>query len=396
MEMETAKPKSPTHLPSSVWAMGFASLLMDLSSELIHSLLPSFMVSVLGASMMAVGFIEGVAEATASITKVFSGALSDYFGKRKGLMVSGYALAAFTKPIFPLASSIGWVFTARFVDRIGKGIRGAPRDALIADVTPEAQRGTAYGLRQSLDTAGAVAGPLAALVLMTAFAADIRRVLWFATVPAFGAVLLLALGVREPSHSTRRQGIRRISFTDAKNLGPTYWSIVVLGGILTLARFSEAFLLLRAQSGGLSVIAVPITLTIMNLVYAASSYPAGKAADRLDRRFLLALGVFVLLVADIVLAASSSLWMIFAGTALWGLHMGLTQGLLATLIAATAAPTLRGTAFGVFNLISGGCLLLSSLIAGFLWNHYGPFATFAAGAIFSAVTLLLSLRRFEP
>jgi len=383
-----------TNLPGGVWALGFVSLLMDTSSELVHSLLPTFMAVTLGAGMATIGLVEGVAEATAAITKVFSGVLSDYWGKRKSLVVTGYGLAAFTKPIFPVASTIAWVFIARFVDRIGKGIRGAPRDAMIADITAENQRGTAYGLRQSLDTVGAFVGPLLAIALLTWFAGNIRSVLWVAVIPALASVLLLIVAVREPSsRMARSSGPRfpnktRLSARDVKRLGPAFWLVVSIGGILTLARFSEAFLLLRAQDAGLTVAQVPMTLVIMNVVYAISSYPAGAAADRIDRRALLSLGVGVLIVADLLLATGGSIAIVLAGVAVWGLHMGLTQGLLATLVAAAAPENLRGTAFGVFNLVSGGFLLLASVIAGVLWSMYGAYATFMAGAVFSAITLV--------
>jgi MFS family permease len=390
MSPETqTKPKTFKSLPADVWALGFVSMFMDTSSELVHSLLPTFMATTLGASMVTIGIVEGVAEATAAITKIFSGALSDYWGKRKSLVITGYGLAAFTKPVFPLSSSMASVFTARFIDRIGKGIRGAPRDALIADITDEGQRGTAYGLRQSLDTVGAFAGPLLALALMAWFMGNIRLVLWAGVIPAFASVILLAVAVREPSahRASRAQSRSCFSLRDVKRLGRPFWVVVFIGGVLTLARFSEAFLLLRAQDVGLSIAQVPVTLVIMNVVYAVSSYPAGVAADRIDRRVLLSLGVGVLVVADLLLASASSILPALLGVAAWGLHMGLTQGLLATWIAEVAPHNLRGTAFGMFNLASGGLLLLASVIAGYLWSLFGAHATFMAGAIFSGITL---------
>ena len=339
--------------------------------------------------MFTIGIVEGIAEATAAMTKIFSGALSDYWGKRKSLVITGYGLAALTKPIFPLSSSMASVFTARFIDRIGKGIRGAPRDALIADITDEGQRGTAYGLRQSLDTVGAFAGPLLALVLMVWFMGNIRLVLWAGVIPAVASVLLLAVVVKEPSghRAVRAQGHSRFSVREVRRLGRPFWIVVFIGGVLTLARFSEAFLLLRAQDVGLSSAQVPVTLVIMNVVYAVSSYPAGVAADRIDRRVLLSLGVGVLIVADLLLSTASSVLPVLLGVAAWGLHMGLTQGLLATWIAEVAPHNLRGTAFGMFNLVSGGLLLFASMIAGYLWSFHGPYATFMAGAVFSGITL---------
>jgi MFS family permease len=365
---------------------------MDASSELIHALLPIFMVGTLGATMTTVGLIEGVAEATAAITKVFSGALSDYLGKRKFLMILGYALAAFTKPVFPLANSVSWVFAARFIDRVGKGIRGAPRDALVADITPASIRGAAYGLRQALDSVGAVLGPLLAVALMLRFADDIRVVLWFAVVPAFISVALLVIYVREPdrSHAT---GAARLPLTlaDARGLPSRYWLVVLLGAIFTLARFSEAFLVLRAQNVGLDLSYVPLVMIVMNVVYAGAAYPAGAAADRLSPRTLLLLGLVLLIAADLVLAAATLPLTVFAGAALWGLHMALTQGLLSKLVADTVPANLVATGFGIFNLVSGGALLLASVIAGSLWSSLGPAATFLAGAAFAAVAGVLAV-----
>ena len=369
-------------LPRSVWALGIVSLFMDTSSELVHSLLPAFLVTVLGAGAISVGLIEGVAEATASISKVFSGAISDHFGRRKPLVVLGYGLSALTKPLFPLASSIFLVLLARFLDRIGKGVRGAPRDALVADVTPEPLRGRAYGLRQALDTVGAFLGPLAALAAMAVFADDIRIVFWVAVLPAFVALAILIFGVEEPKSPLFQQDPNRppVRIADLKKLGIAFWTIVAVGALLTLARFSEAFLLLRAQNVGLPVAYVPLVLIVMNLVYAATAYPSGVLADRLDRRGVLAGGFLVLIGSDLVLALASNVWTVMAGVALWGLHMGLTQGLLAAMVAAAAPGEVRGSAFGIFNLISGVMLLLASIFAGLIWDRFGAPATFYAGA----------------
>ncbi|HEX7439920.1 MAG TPA: MFS transporter [Caldimonas sp.] len=376
-------------LPTGIWALGFASLFMDISSELIHSLLPIFMVTTLGASMVTVGIVEGVAEATAAILKVFSGALSDYLGKRKVLMVVGYALAAFTKLIFPLATSIGWVFTARFVDRVGKGIRDAPRDALVADLAPPQMRGAAYGLRQALDSVGALIGPLLAVALMLWFADDVRTAMWFAVVPAFITVALLLVYVREPERANADGAPKApLTVADAKRLPLRYWLVVAVGAVFTLARFSEAFLLLRAQDVGVEMGYVPVVMVVMSLFYAVAAYPAGAAADRGSQRTLLLLGLALLIAADLVLASAASPLIVFAGAALWGLHMALTQGLLSKLVADTAPAELLGTGFGLFNLASGGALLLASVIAGLLWSSFGASATFLAGAVFAAVAAI--------
>ena len=383
-----------------IWALGFGSLFMDASSELIHSLMPVFLVTTLGASMVTVGIIEGVAEATAAVIKVFSGALSDYLGKRKFLMILGYALAAFTKPVFPLATSVTWVFAARFIDRIGKGIRGAPRDALVAEISPPQLRGAAYGLRQALDSVGALIGPLLAVLLMVWLANDIRTVLWIAVVPAFIAVALLFFYVREPERIKADASVKvPLKAVDARQLPIRYWLVVLLGAVFTLARFSDAFLVLRARDVGLGLAFVPIVMIVMNIFYAAAAYPAGAAADRIDHRRLLLLGLIFLIAADLVLAYAESSLTVFVGAALWGLHMAFTQGLLSKLVADTAPAELLGTGFGIFNLVSGGALLLASVIAGSLWSFFGASATFLTGAAFATVAtigLLITLRHSTP
>jgi MFS family permease len=376
-------------LPTGIWALGFGSLFMDISSEMIHSLLPVFMVTVLGASMVTVGVIEGIAEATAAILKMFSGALSDYLGKRKFLMILGYGLAAFTKPIFPLATSIGWVFTARFVDRIGKGIRGAPRDALVADITPAPLRGAAYGLRQALDSVGALLGPLLAVAFMVWLANDIRAVMWIAVVPAFIAVALLMIYVRDPESTHAPGDVKSpLTLADIKRLPLRYWLVVLLGAVFTLARFSDAFLVLLAQDIGLALGYVPVVMVVMNVFYAGAAYPAGAAADRIHPRTSLLIGLALLIAADMVLAAARGSLGVFAGAALWGLHMAFTQGLLSKLVADTVPAQFRGTGFGIFNLVSGGALLFASVLAGFLWSAIGPAATFLAGAGFAALAAI--------
>lgn len=380
--MRAAQATEPS-LPRAVWALGLTSLLMDTSSELIHGLLPVFLVVTLGASATALGVVEGIAEATAQITRVFSGWLSDVLGRRKALTVAGYGLAAVTKPLFPLANSISLVLLARFLDRIGKGIRGAPRDALVADLTPADKRGAAFGLRQSLDTIGATLGPAAAIALMYLFNDDIRTVLWFAVIPAVLAVMVLVVGVKEPAHAEAKARAP-LHMREIKQLGSAYWLVIVAGAVFTLARFSEAFLVIRANDQGLALAWAPAVIAVMSLVYAASAYPAGRLQDRIGARPLLLCGLLVLIAADLMLAFGSTLVAIFLGIGLWGLHMGFTQGVLAALISATAPDRLRGTGFGLFGLITGLASLLASVLAGLLWDRIGAQATFLAGAAFAA------------
>jgi MFS family permease len=375
-------------IPGSVWALGIVSMLMDISSEMIHALLPIYLVVGLGASALAVGVIEGIAEATALIVRIFSGALSDRLGHRKWLAALGYGLAAVTKPVFPLAPSIGWLFAARFIDRIGKGIRGSPRDALIADVTPPDLRGASFGLRQSLDTIGAFIGPLAAVVLMVLTGDNFTLVFWFAVIPAFLSFAVIALVVREPERPADLRPVRApLSRAEIARLGGAFWIVATIAGLFTLARFSEAFLLLRAQSVGMALAFVPLILVAMNVVYALAAWPAGALSDRIGRYVLLSCGFAILIVADLVLAFAPNVATVVLGAALWGLHMGLTQGVLASLVADTAPADLRGTAFGMFNLVAGVATVAASVVAGALWDVVGPQVTFIAGAIFTALAL---------
>ncbi len=388
MRIPKATKNTLTQIPAGVWVLGTVSLLMDISSEMIHSLLPLFMVTTLGASALTVGLIEGLAESTALIVKIFSGVLSDYLGKRKGITVFGYTLGVITKPLFAIAPSIGIVLTARLLDRVGKGVRGAPRDALIADIAPAHLRGAAFGLRQSLDTVGAFIGPLLAVGLMLLWADDFRAVFWVAVIPGLLAVAMLFFGLREPEHHRVDKRTNPIRRENLKRLGGAYWLVVGIGSVFTLARFSEAFLVLRAQQGGVPIALVPLVMVVMNVTYALSAYPFGKLSDRMSHRKLLALGLILLIGADLVLAADDHWSYVLAGVALWGIHMGMTQGLLATMVAHAAPVDLRGTAYGFFNLASGLVILLASVLAGFLWTQFGASYTFYAGAIFCVLALI--------
>ncbi|MFO1198389.1 MAG: MFS transporter [Burkholderiaceae bacterium] len=380
-------------MPASIWALGFVSMLMDVSSEMIHSLLPLFMAGTLGVSAFAIGIVEGLAESTALIVKVFSGALSDWLGRRKGLALLGYGLGALSKPLFAIAAGAGLVVTARLLDRVGKGIRGAPRDALVADIAPPEARGAAFGLRQSLDTVGAFLGPLLAAGLMLLWTDDFRAVFWVAVIPGLLSVIVLAVGVREPARHVGEKSTRPIRRDSLRRLGSGFWWVVAIGAVFTLARFSEAFLVLRAQQLGVPVALVPLVMVAMNLVYAASAYPFGRLADRWDHATLLAWGLGALIAADAALALAQGWAALGAGVALWGLHLGMTQGLLATMVADVAPPDLRGTAYGVFNLGSGIAMLVASAVAGGLWSAFGSSTTFWAGAGFASLCLVVTAVR---
>ncbi|MCA3560394.1 MAG: MFS transporter [Aestuariivirga sp.] len=378
----------PKNLPRGIWMLGFVSLFMDVSSEMIHAILPLFVVGTLGASAALLGLLEGIAEATAQVSKLFSGVLSDRWGSRKGLALLGYGLAAVVKPLFPLAGSVEQVFGARFIDRVGKGIRGAPRDALVADIAPPQLRGAAFGLRQSLDTVGAFAGPLIAILLMSVLMFDLRSVMWVACIPAFIAVAFLAFGVEEAPHCEQGEKKPGFNLRTASSLGRAFWEVTAVGAVMMLARFSEAFLVLKASDTGLSNAWAPLVMVVMSVVYSLSSYPAGVLSDRVGRAGLLVAGLLVLVAADLVLAFAHSITSMMIGVALWGLHMGLTQGGFSAMVADTAPKALRGTAFGMFNLASGLALLSGSVLAGLLWDGYGPAATFLAGGGFAILTLL--------
>lgn len=387
-------------IPRTVFVLGFVSMLMDISSEMIHGLLPLYLTGTLGASVAMLGLMEGVSEATVAFAKVLSGVISDRIGRRRGLVVAGYAMAAFSKPVFALANSVGFIMGARFVDRFGKGIRGAPRDALIADITPRAHQGAAFGLRQSLDTIGAVLGPLVAIVVMLATDANFIVVFAIAIVPAAASALLAFVGVVDAEGPVVREPKRRVAITFARirALGSDYAAVVLVGVLVTLARFSEAFLILRSSDAGVPVWLAPIVLVVMNVVYTSSSLPAGRIGDRIGRLSVLALGCAVLVLSEIVLVFATAPLPLAIGIALWGLHMGLSQGLIAAYVAATAPADLRGTAFGIFHLATGVAVLMASLGAGLLWDAYGAEMTFAVGAVFavSALFALPLLRGIKP
>jgi MFS family permease len=375
------------HMPAGVWMLGAVSMLMDISSEMIHSLLPLFLVTSLGVTALSVGLIEGVAEATAMIVKVFSGAISDFIGRRKAIVVFGYTIAAVTKPLFALATSAGMVFGARFLDRIGKGVRGAPRDALLADIAPAEIRGAAFGLRQSLDTIGAFVGPLLATGLMLLWANDFRAVFWVAVIPAVLSVFLIIFGVHEPAPAVAHKPENPISRATLRRLSRSYWWVVIIGMLFALARFSEAFLLLRAKDGGVSYALIPMVLVVMNVIYALAAYPLGRLSDSMSHTKLLAIGIVFLIAADLALAIDDNWLMIFVGVSLWGVHLAATQGLLARMVADTSPSDLRGTAYGFFNLMSGLAMFVASALAGVLWDQFGAAFTFLTGIMFCALAL---------
>jgi len=375
-------------LPRNVWVLGFVSLLMDLSSEIYHSLLPAFVTITLGLPVTALGAIDGVAEGTANFAKLVSGRLSDRSLKRKPWILAGYGLAALSKPLFPLAQGAAELIGARFADRVGKGIRGSPRDAMIADETPPEIRGRAFGLRQSLDVVGALLAPIAAIALMAWLANDIRAVFWIAAIPAAFSFLLAWLALREPqrheagaARTPLLSGFRAIT-------APTR-RLIAVGFLFTLARFSESFLILKGMELGLSETFSPLTIVLFNLAYVALAYPAGALSDRMSPRSILLAGMGVLIAGDLVLAYAGGYAALIVGVTLWGAHMALTQGIFARMIADSAPDHLRATSFGAFWFVSGLGGLLASLGAGMLWDRDGSSATFLASAGLAAVALAI-------
>jgi MFS family permease len=386
-------------IPLGVWALGFVSLFMDISSEMIHGLLPVFLVSVLGASALTVGFVEGLGEALALIVRLFSGVLSDYLKRRKFLVLSGYLLGTLSKPLFALASSVGLVLTARLLDRTGKGIRGAPRDALIADLTPAEIRGAAYGLRQSLDSIGAVLGPALAVALMALTGDNFKAVFWAAAVPGFLSVAIIVLFVKEPGHTQNKNAKLPFHIGEIRKLSSGFWLVVGVALVFTLARFSEAFMLLRASEVGVTNEFVPVILIIMSFTYALGAYPAGRLSDIWGRAGLLLLGLAVIVITHLVLAFSHTPLQVGIGAALWGLHLALTQGLFAAMVADTCAEDLRGSAFGLYSFATGIAILLASVMAGVLWDYFGSQVTFLCGAGFGLFALFggaLVLKQVPP
>ena len=378
-------------LPRNVWTLGFVSLLMDLSSEIYHSLLPAFITIVLGLPATAVGAIDGVAEVTANFAKLASGRLSDRSLKRKPWVVAGYGLAALSKPLFPLATSAPAVMIARFADRVGKGIRGSPRDAMIADETPPEIRGQAFGLRQALDTAGALLAPLAAVGLMALFMSNIRMVFWVATIPAACSFLLAWLVLREPQQQNAPLK-RSPFFAGFRELNRPTRRLLAVGFLFMLARFSEAFLILKGIEVGLSEALSPLTLALFNLAYVVLAYPAGALSDRTSPKAILAAGMLALIAGNLILAWSGSYAGLIIGVSLWGAHMALTQGIFSRMIADSAPEHLRATSFGAFWFVSGIASLLASLAAGLLWDRDGSSATFIASAVVAIVAMaMLSL-----
>ena len=378
--------KHPLIIPKNVWALGIVSLLMDLSSEMILSILPIFLVTGLGVSVLTLGLIEGFAEGAASIIKAFSGMLSDYLKKRKILIVIGYGLSTLTKPFFALASTATWIFTARFVDRLGKGIRGAPRDSLIADSTSTKIRGTAYSLRQSLDTLGALLGPIIAIIILYLTTNNFRFVLWFAVIPAVLCIVVLIFGVKETT--LKKNVLKKKSYFLFKNFSkitPVIWLFFLTVFILNLGHFSEAFLLLRSQEIGLKVSFIPIVFVVMNVAYAIVAVPFGHLADKVGFFIPIVCGFLILVLSNIILALTNGIEWMFAGIIFWGIHLGMTQGLLLAMVAQLSPLELRGTSFGLFHAITGVALLIASLIAGYLWQYYNSGLIFIVSAIITSV-----------
>lgn len=391
--MSSDRPAIKIRIPRTVWVLGFVSLLMDISSEMIHALFPLFMAGTLGASAIWIGLVEGIGEGTALIAKVFSGVVADRFGHKKRLVFAGYFLGVISKPVFALAGSMPVVLAARFFDRIGKGLRGAPRDAIVADVTDESIRGAAYGLRQSLDAAGAFVGPLLATLLLLLWTEELRSIFWIALIPGAACLALILFGVED--NVTPTVNTKHIAWKDLKIvITPAFVQLVILGTLFSLARFSNAFIVLRAADIGIEHAWIPMTVVLMNIAFSLSSYPFGKLADKLNPMKLLALSMVLLALANLLFAYAANYRILAAGIVLFGMHLGATQGIFSTIISEIAPSEVRATAFGIFNFFSGLALLASGLVAGSLWEYMGAQYCFGVGVVFALITLCL-IPRFK-
>jgi MFS family permease len=377
------------NVPHSVWFLGFVSLFADINSKMIQSTLPLFLVSTLGVNLATVGLIEGIAESTASVLKVFSGALSDYWRKRKGLAIAGYGISALVAPIFALAPNVFWVFVGRFADRVGKGIRVAPRNALVADATPPQHRGAAYGLRQSLDTIGAFSGPLLA-TLFLALGQGYRTIFWISLIPALIGVALLIIGVREPARSPKPSQ-NPLQWAVLRELGHGYWILAIAALLFNLGNSSDAFLLLRAQQSGIAPTFVPLAFVVMNFTYGISAYPIGILSDRIGRYGLLIASFLVFALVYLGFAFAQFPWQVWMLLGCYGIYLGMSQGVLLAIVADQVPAESRGTAFGMINLLIGMALLPASLMAGILWQQVSPQATFLLGSGFALAAALLLL-----
>lgn len=391
--MSSDRPATKIKIPRTVWVLGFVSLLMDISSEMIHALLPLFMAGALGASAIWIGLVEGIGEGTALIAKVFSGVVADRFGHKKHLVFAGYFLGVVSKPVFALAGCMPVVLAARFFDRIGKGLRGAPRDAIVADVTDESIRGAAYGLRQSLDAAGAFVGPLIATLLLLLWTEDLRSIFWIALIPGAACLLLILIGVED--NVTETKNTKRIEWNEIGSvMTPAFRQLVILGTLFSLARFSNAFIVLKAADIGIDQAWIPMIIVLMHIAFSLSSYPFGMLADRLNPMRLLALGMVLLALSDLLFAFAANTAVLILGVVLFGMHLGATQGIFSAIVSEVAVSHLRATAFGVFNFFSGIALLVSGLVAGGLWELFGAQYCFAGGVVFAVLTLVL-IQRFR-
>jgi len=376
-------------LPRNVWALSWVAFFNDTATEMGYWLLPQFLVGVLGASPMTFGLIEGAAETVSSFGRLLSGWLSDRLRRRKPLVAAGYTVANIVKPWLAVAASWGQVFWVRFTDRAAKGFRGAPRDALIADSVPQAQRGAAFGLRQAMDTAGAVLGPLGALALLPLFSGDVRKVFWLATIPGAVCILLVWFGVSEVRPAEHVGAVRE------PPLHPVNWNkslviILIAAGLFSLGNSSDLFLILRAQNLGVRAALAPGLGLLFNLVYTSLSWPAGKLSDQIPRRALVVLGYLIygaVYLGFSLVRGPQFVWFLFA---VYGMYYAMTEGVIRAWIADLVPSSSRGSVFGVFNWLVGVAALPASLVAGWLWRHYSPPAPFFVSALlsFSAALLL--------
>ena len=371
----------------NVFIAGLVSFFMDVSSEMIYPLVPLFLSNVLGVNKSIIGLIEGIAESTASLLKVFSGWFSDRIGNRKWLMAAGYSISTLSRPIVSLATGWQHILGSRFMDRFGKGIRTAPRDAIIAESSEKTHLGRAFGLHRSMDTMGAVVGPALAFLLLGLFSNNYRMVFWLSIIPGTIAVLLIIFFITEKKkvslpHSDRPK-------LTLKHFDWRFKFFVVIAAVFAIGNSSDVFLILRAQQVGVPIVMIPVVYLLFNLVYSLSSIPAGIAADRFGKKRVILLGfiLFAILYYGFAIAKdTTAIWVLFG---FYGLFMGLTEGIQKAFLATIIPPDFKATAFGVYNSAVGIAMFPASLIGGWLWDHVSPSATFYFGSITAGLSAIL-------
>lgn len=359
---------------------------MKISSVIVFTLSPLFMTQVLGASIFAVGILEGILEVITLLARIFSGIISDYIHKRKSIIVVGYIFALISRPFLALATRMEDVFLGRAFDRIGNGLDATPRDALVGDLAPPQIKGACYGLRESLSRAGSFAGALLVMALLWLTEGNFSLVFWIGSIPTVLALMVLVIFVKDSPNqqAQHKKPTHKFKLKDLKKLPLPFWLILLLSGLFMLSNFSGAFLILRAEQTGLDLHLTSLVMIIQNLATAGTAYPVGYLSDKMGRRSMMGVGIVLIVCSDLLLAWGGSLYTILGGVLLWGAEIGITQSILAVFLADTCPQDLRGTGFGLFHFINGCCLLLANVFAGWIWHDVNPSAMFLASAVMAS------------